>query len=145
VQTIFDLPKDLSYEAVAYLPSHGKMLVSGDLRSETGAQQPTRFWLADPATARAAEIKGQFSPLVDQTWRPLQTTGKPGEFWAAICDYKSNSTTVGRYDERAFAFTPAMTIAGLQFSSMAMWIDEEERGLYLAYNGDLLRLVLGRP
>jgi hypothetical protein len=98
--------------------------------------------LLDPATGKLEVVKGEFEPLGDQDFRPLQPVAGSREFWAAIPDSEKNLTRVGRYDTRAFSFKPLMEIPEIQFTSDVMWVDEAARRIYLAYHGHLLRLPL---
>ena len=102
------------------------------------------YYLFDPATGVAQLIKGEFRPLIQQLVRPLQPTGKPGEFWAAIFDAKTKSTDIGRYDEKTFVFQPLAAIPDINLSSMDVWIDEKEAKIYFVYLGHLLALPLGK-
>src|SRR6185436_12440074 len=44
--------------------------------------RPQRFFFLDPASGAVTAAPGNVRPLVQQTFRPLQSTGKPNEFWA---------------------------------------------------------------
>ncbi|HKQ77966.1 MAG TPA: hypothetical protein VJ810_29990 [Blastocatellia bacterium] len=98
--------------------------------------------LLDPATGKLEVVTGEFEPLGDQNFRPLQPVAGLREYWAAIPDSKNNLTRVGRYDTRAFSFKPLMEIPEIRFTSDDMWVDEASRQIYLAYKGHLLRLPL---
>jgi len=71
--------------------------------------------------------------------RPLQPTGQPNEFWAAIPRYGSG-TLVGKYRSDRFLFTPLLKLPGLIFSSMDMWVAEDK--IYFVYNGDILSVPI---
>lgn len=103
---------------------------------------PDQLRLLDPATGVVTPVAGEFRPLDQQTFRPLQTTGKPGEYWAAIPDYEKEQTVVGIYETRTFGFTPVMTVPKIQFNSMSMWVDEPGKKVYFVYRGHLLALPL---
>jgi len=66
--------------------------------------------------------------------------------WVAKRDYQKDEMVVGRYDAKKFAFEPVLRLPGLRFSSMQMWVDEGggkgEGGVYVAVNGDLLRVAM---
>jgi len=98
--------------------------------------------LLDPASGKLEVLKGEFEPLGDQDFRPLQPVAGSREYWAAIPDSEKNLTRVGRYDTRAFSFKPLMEIPEIYFTSEMMWVDEAAHRIYLAYNGHLLRLPL---
>jgi hypothetical protein len=87
-------------------------------------------------------VHGEFRPLGHLTCRPLQPTGKAHESWAAIPD--EQGTRFGRYDTKRFAFRAVLTLPGVWFNSMMIWVDVESSAAYLAVNGDLIRIPL-RP
>jgi hypothetical protein len=128
-------------QAVAEIPAPGKILIACH---EDHYLSPTKtdFYLLDPATGANQLIKGEFRPLQQQTFRPLQPVDGSAEYWAAIPDEKSNQTQVGLYDVRKFAFTSLLELPEIKFDSMQMWADEPAGKLYIAYNGHLLRLPL---
>ncbi len=98
--------------------------------------------LLDPLTGKIEVVKGEFEPLGDQNFRPLQPVAGSREYWAAIPDSEKNLTRVGRYDTRTFSFKLLMEIPEIYFTSASMWVDEASQRIYLAYNGHLLRLPL---
>jgi len=81
-------------------------------------------------------------PWFDQTYRPLQPTGRSNEVWAASYDTVANKTLVGRYDTANFKFTKETTITSLRFGSMAMWVVDSENQIYVAYYPHLLSVRL---
>jgi len=96
--------------------------------------------LLDPATGTVEPARGEFEPIEHQHFRPLQPIRGSREYWAAIPDFESNSTRIGRYDTLAFKFTSMLELPGIAFSSERIWVDEPAGWLYIAYNGHLLRL-----
>lgn len=103
---------------------------------------PDGLMLADPATGALQPITGEFRPLDQQTFRPLQKAAKPNEFWAAILDVEKNETEVGIYDTKYFGFKPVLRIPKIKFNSMNMWVDEPGNKVYFVYRGHLLALPL---
>jgi hypothetical protein len=87
-------------------------------------------------------LTGDFRPLEQQEDRPLQATGRPNEYWAAIHEKDSGVTEIGRYETRTFSFSPVMTVPELRLTSMDIWVDEQERQVYLVYGSHLLRIPL---
>jgi hypothetical protein len=134
----------------AFVPAHNKIL----LRIPRAGRVPPEWkhFLLDPATGLSEKVSGEFSPLTQQSYRPLQPTGKPNEFWAAIphiwvspiegLDDEKNYTEIGRYNTKSFIFIPLIKFPKMLFDSMQIWVDEAEDKIYLAYNGHLLRLSL---
>ena len=123
-----------------YLEAANKMLL---VRAEFlgAANTNAAYYLLDPASGVLQPAKGEFRPLQDQSLRPLQPTGKPHEFWAVIHENEQGSR-VGRYDERAFTFTPVLDVPGLPLRSADVWVDEARGKVWLTYKGHLLRLPL---
>ena len=85
-------------------------------------------------------VSGEFAPLLHEGKRFLQPTREAEEFWAAVPDREKNQTQVGHYNLRNFTFKPLLIIPHITFNSMAMWVDEGGKKLYVVYDGNLLRL-----
>ena len=100
--------------------------------------------MLDPATGVVRPISGEFRPLSQQTFRPLQNASKPNEYWAAIYDTEKNETQVGIYDSKLFGFKTVLHIPKIKFNSMSMWVDESAGKVYFVYRGHLLALPLGK-
>ena len=115
------------------------------------------FYLLDPATGEVAwpfewpsgvalpgsTFRCTGEPWLQHTNRPLQSSSEEGVFWAAIPDREGPFTRVGGYEgfyfvEKTFAFW----VYPLVFESGDMWVDEEEKKIYVVYKNDLLRLPL---
>jgi hypothetical protein len=103
---------------------------------------PESMMLVDPATGAVQPIAGEFRPLGQQTFRPLQTTGRSNEFWAAIYDLEKNVTEVGYYETKTFGFRPVLRVPKIKFNSMSMYVDEPANKVYFVYRGHLLALPL---
>lgn len=137
-------PADKAFP-VAYLQSHAKMLLVSERypcnphskRTSVGPDEAI-YYLLEVATGRCEQVSGEFRPLRDLTYRPLQSTGAPHEFWAAVYDKPSDKTAIGRYDTKSFSFQPLTPVPKLRFSSMNMWVDEPNRKAFIVYNGHLL-------
>jgi hypothetical protein len=131
---------------VAFVPSINKFLVGIPTEESYGndsiAFSSNEFLLIDPETGAVSDAKGDMGPISQQTFRPLQPTGRPFEFWAAVADEEKNVTRVGVYDARAFIFRPVLTIPKISFSSMEMWVDGGGKKVYFTYNGHLLAIPL---
>ncbi len=105
---------------------------------------PDTFKLIDPVSGKVIPPKGEFRPLGQQTFRPLQKASKPNEFWAALPDAETNLTQIGIYKGNSFTFTPLMTVPKIRFNSMRMWVDESKSKVYFVYRGHLLALPLNK-
>lgn len=104
-----------------------------------------KFQLLDAETGAIQVIKGEIRPLVQQSFRPLQTNGKPDEFWAAIPDELKESTQFGVYNAKTLTFVPKLKIPRIAFDSMDLWVDEPGNKIYFVYQGQLLALPLQKP
>lgn len=130
-------------QAVAEIAPLGKVLIVRPDNSSSRLPEGD-FYLLDPATGATELVKGEFRPLQQQTYRPLQPVAGSTEYWAAIPDEKQNRTQIGRYDAKRFVFKPLMDLPEIKFYSMGMWVDEAANHVYVTYNGHLLRMPLTR-
>ncbi len=134
---------------VSMVLSHNKILATRakqeiGYRETENNQSPEipEYYLVDAATGAAQLVKGEFAPLEQQTFRSLQPTGNPSEFWAAIPDAEKKTTTIGRYNDKTFTFRPELKIPQIVFDSMDMLVDEAAGKIYFVYEGHLLALPL---
>lgn len=148
---------------VAFVNSHNQVLVfsgpagysadaedSGEMndykpRYFRGAEElpaTPQYYLANPATGTIKSVKGEFRPLEHQTYRPLQPTGNPGEYWAAIYDKGTRSTTIGRYSDKTFTFKPVLNLPDIELNSMDIWVDGPGEKVYFVYEGHLLAVPM---
>ena len=111
---------------------------SGDSDGESAK----RYYLLDAETGAISPTTAEVRPLVQQTFRPLQSTDRPNEFWAALSFGEKHETVVGKYDSRTLKFTPVRKLPKINFNSMRMWVDEAEGKIYFVYNGHVLGLPL---
>ena len=133
-------------DPIVYLPLHDKILLrraQDEADEESGKPVgPDEYYLIDPKTGKVESISGEFGPLREEGKRFLQSTGEPGQYWAAIPDETKNQTVVGRYNLKDFSFKPVLTVPHISFESTSMWVDEKQGKLYLVYKSQLLRLPL---
>lgn len=143
------LPPAGQFEPVAYVAPHGRVLLrrarDENSRSESAGPAAPEFYLLDAQTGRTELVSGVFEPLMRQGDRPLQPTGRPDEFWAALPDRQKNETRVGRYSLKDFSFKTALVVPHLAFDGMSAWADEAAGKLYVVYEGQLPRLPLQGP
>jgi hypothetical protein len=154
-ERIVEIPNNVSMIPSAYVPSINKVLlkpsqyfgdaeyyetVPDDVTPDDTA--PDSMLLLDPATGAVQPIAGEFRPLDQQTFRPLQSTGRPSEFWAAIFDLEKNVTEVGYYETKTFGFRPVLKVPKIKFNSMSMYVYEPANKVYFVYRGHLLALPL---
>lgn len=158
-----DIPPANVFVPIAFVAAHNKMLLlrgkgrfyrfgslsiysNEDTRTATTKPNlsPTlpEYYLLDAATGATTLVKGEFRPLEQQTYRPLQPTSNPGEFWAAVYDEKTKTTGIGRYSEKTFSFQPVIKVPDINLNSMNIWVDEKEAKVYFTYTGHLLALPL---
>ena len=105
---------------------------------------PDAMFLIDPATSVMQPASGEFRPLAQTTFRPLQSNGKANEYWSAMIDSEKNITRLGIYDTKLFSFKTVMTLPKIAFNSMGMFVDEPGKKVYFVYRGHLLSLPLTR-
>jgi PBS lyase HEAT-like repeat-containing protein len=139
-----DLPPADQFDSAAYVAAHNKVLLrrASDKENKSSGPEEPEFYLLDAATGRTQKVTGEFAPLLQEGRRPLQPTGKPFEYWAAIPDREKNRTRVGRYNSRDFSFQTVLDAPQLTFGSFSMCVDENEAKLLVVYGGQLLRLPL---
>ena len=99
-------------------------------------------YLLDPDTGTAQLVKGEFSPLFHQTYRGLQPTANPSEFWVAMPVADNKHTEIGRYNEKTATFKSVLQLPDISLDSMKIWVDEPASKVYFIYNGHLLSVPL---
>jgi hypothetical protein len=137
-----------------FVPAIGRFLLAAGYyqegyyepqEGEDGDQQEmpeSQFYTFDPDTGVLTPVRGEARPLSAQTFRTLQATSRPNEFWAALPNRGRGETVVGLFNSRLFRFTPVLKLPKINFDSMDMWIDEAENTVYFVYSGHLLRVPL---
>ncbi len=131
----------------AFVPSLYKFLIVRSSspysrgKNNPGPKTP-EFYLLDPQTGAAQIARGEIRPLLQQTYRGLQPTGNPSEFWAAIYNEEKKATEIGRYSDKTLTFKPVLEIPEIALDSMNIWVDEAESKVYFVYQGHLLALPL---
>lgn len=155
------IPKSFSNSPIAYIKSHNKFLIYSagfgefkdyppyilnELKKQFSAEDiknsKNMYYLVDPNNGTFNPVKGEFTPLEQITFRNLQQTANPDEFWSAIYDEKTKQTQIGRYNTKTFKFVVEMKIPEIKLTGMDIWVDEIEAKLYFIYEGHLLSLPL---
>jgi hypothetical protein len=152
-----NLPPADNFDPLAWIDAHKRVLLyrqrddpryfgpSYELKPDAGPEKP-EFYLLDVPTGDHKRIEGEFRPLQRLEGHSLQSTGNPNEFWAVILenedDPKKCNAVLGRYDTQQFRFTETLRFPGVWFHSWDCFVDTENRQVWLAVNGDLLRLAL---
>ena len=117
-----------------------------DLQDWKAGPEKPEFYLLDPIAGATEKVEGEMRPFFDERRRKLQPTEKPNEFWAAlhrsIIDPKLRTTTIGRFDSHNFRFTPVLTFPDVDFDSSSFFVEQPNHLVWIAVNGDLLRLAL---
>jgi hypothetical protein len=164
-----NLPPADTFTAISFIASHNKVLISRakgnnynnnrqaeDEEAETEIKpsaavnkddknpspQTPEYYLLDAASGATQPVKGEFRPLEDLDYRPLQPTGAADEFWAAIYDRKAKETTIGRYNTKTFTFQAVAKLPQIVLESMDIWVAEKEAKVYFVYEGHLLSVPL---
>jgi hypothetical protein len=143
-----DIPTADNCKPVAWIEAKKRVLVyrQRDFRDwKAGPEQP-EFYILDPVTGTTERVEGEMRPFFDAGEYELQPTGKPNEFWAAIhssvVDPKLHTTTIGKFDSYNFRFTPAVDFPEIHFDSSSFFVDQTTQTVWLAINGDLIRLAV---
>lgn len=137
----------------AFIPTLNKVLIAyqseyEDYLYETNEDRrmpdtdPDSMFLIDAATGIMQPTRGEFRPLSQQSFRPLQKAALPNEYWAAIIDAEKNMTQVGVYDTKTFGFKTVLSLPKIAFNSMDMYVDEPAKKVYFVYRGHLLSVPL---
>lgn len=100
------------------------------------------YYLLDAVTGVLQRVRGEFRPLELQAYRPLQPTGVASEFWAAIYDERTKTSSIGRYSDKTFTFRPVVNIPNIELLPATIWVDEPGGKVYFVYQGHLLALPL---
>jgi hypothetical protein len=108
-----DVPEADTLEPIAYVPDQRRFLAYRAKDTPTESHKPVgpdgpEYWLVDPETGKAEVTSGEIRPLTHVGARPLQATGKGGQYWAAIPSEKDGGTDIGLYDAKYLKFTPQM-------------------------------------
>jgi hypothetical protein len=128
-------------DCLAFLPERG-FLVFSSPDQPRGPEAPKakepEYFLVDPASGRVQPVKGEFSPCHSLNKRPLQPTGKAGEFWATRPT--EAGVELGRYRLKDFQFTPVRSYAGIRFGSSSIWVSG--KSLFAVVDGNVLELPI---
>lgn len=111
----------------------GKLLIS---RSQNYSQE--RYFY-DISTDSMEQISGDFDGLFDLRGRFLQATDKPNVYYA-VQSQSQHDSFVGTIDVKKLKFTTLKVYRDIHFDSMSMWVDANERKLYVVKNEDLLEM-----
>ena len=151
-----DLPSADNFDPLAWIAGHQRVLLyrqRDDPRYLPEREKPDpgagpekpEFYLLDPANSEPKQIVGEFRPLQRLEGHQLQATGRPNEFWAVIIEKEDDpklTSLLGRYDTLQFRFTETLRFPGMWFHSWDVRVDEPAGAIWIAVNGDLLRLSL---
>lgn len=135
-------------EILAFMPSVNKVLINTgntiDYSEGKNSEKITNgsYFLLDPETGVIRAAKGEFRPILDQTFRPLQKASAADEVWVAIPEEDSTKTQIGTYNTKTFEFRSVLDVPRIGFNSMDMWVDEPQNKVYIVYNGQLLAIPL---
>lgn len=138
-------------KAICYVPSINRVLLAGYGEDEhdhggdsetynSSAEDSGRgYYLLNPDTGVVTAAAGEVRPLAQQSFRALQPTGNPGEFWAAL-PRGTAGTIVGVYSTTTFTLKPLLKLPKIIFDSTEMWVDGGK--VYFVYEGHLLSAPL---
>jgi hypothetical protein len=144
-----NLPPADKFYPIAVVPSQNKILLyrtkdeNSRFKSNPSPTIP-EYYLLDVATGTTQAVKGDFRPLEEKSYRPLQPTENQGEVWAAVYDEKTKMTQIGRYDTKTFGYKPILQIPDIALSSKEILVDEKMGKVYFVYQGHLLALSFAK-
>jgi hypothetical protein len=141
------LPAAEYFEPLAYLEAHHAVLLGHHRREEHDAQaSPTKYYLLNATTGATKEVRGDFRPLyrgiLDAPAR-LQAARQRNCLWATLED--GNDTQIGLYDTGEFRFREVTRLPSTSVGRESMWVDEEQRVIWLELNADIVRFALPAP
>jgi HEAT repeat protein len=144
-----DLPAADTFDALAWVEAHKRVLLYQKREWERGEAGPkdAEFYLLDPISGKHEKVDGEFRPFFDAHKQPLQVTSQKNEVWAVLhpaeIDFRPEPTaTIGRFDTYNFRFTPLIICPDVLFESDHTFVDEAAHVVWIAVNGDLLRISL---
>ena len=132
-----NLPPAEEFYPIAFVPAHNKLMLYR-AKEAYSTLNPTiaEYYLLDAKTGNTELVKGEFQPLITQTFRPLQPTDKPNEFWATVYSRAKNESDFGVYDAKKFTFQSVLKLPEILLNSMDVWVDANEAKVYFVYSGD---------
>ena len=144
-----NLPVAEDFAPLAYVAPQGRVLLrrarnEGTPAAKSVGPEKPEYYLLDAATGRTELVTGEFEPLQQDGERPLQPTGKPNEFWAAIPNAGTNQTRVGRYNVKDFSFQTSLLVPHITFDSTSCWVDGANGKLFIVFEGQLVSIPLPR-
>ena len=148
VLTPIDIPEADTLDPIVYIAERKEFLAFRDkdepydTREPVGPEKP-EFWLIDPETGKTEVTGNEIRPLLHLGHRPLQRS-KSGQYWAAVPADNRSGTNIGLYNAELLKFTPIQYIPGLRLNSMDIWIDENQKVIYIVYQDQLLQLSLSQ-
>ena len=151
-----ELPPADNFNPLAWIAPHQRVLLyrqrddprllpPRDQEDPNAGPEKPEFYLLDPATGQHERVEGDFRPLQKPEGHDLQSTGKPNEFWAVIieeADDRKSTAVLGKYSTEQFRFTESLRFPEMWFNSWDCFVDAPNHQVWLAINGDLLRLAL---
>ncbi|MFN8613124.1 MAG: hypothetical protein U0931_36640 [Vulcanimicrobiota bacterium] len=126
---------------LTHIPQRGFLVRSAkneDDELDTKSKGPAEpaYFLVDPSSGGVTPVSGEFSPLLGLGDRGLQPTGVPGEFYAVRAH--KDGTELGTYRPDSFEFHGLRVYPKLHVDSDQVWIDRENKKLYVSTGGNLL-------
>lgn len=141
------IPPADSISVLTFVNSQYKFLVGRakfpySREKDNPSPKTPEYYLLDPNTGAAQITKSDFQPLLDQTYRGLQPTNNPSEYWAARFNDEMKFTEIGRFNDKTAMFKTVLQLPDISLDSMDIWIDEKDSKIYFVYEGHLLSIPL---
>jgi len=144
-----NLPSADKFYPIVTVPLQNKILLyrakddNSRFKNNPSPKMP-EYYLLDATKGATQAVKGDFRPLEEKSYRPLQPTENQGEFWAAVYDEKTKTTQIGRYDTKTFIHKPILQIPDIALGSKEILVDEKAGKAYFVYQGHLLALSFAK-
>ena len=99
------------------------------------------YWL-DAPTGKVQPATGELRPLLHKSFIPFQPAAARHTYWVVFYDNQKAVSSFGLYNADNFTFKSLLELPGLLIASDSILADETSGYVYLAHEGNLLRLPL---
>ena len=99
------------------------------------------YWL-DAHTGKVQPATGDMRPLLHRSFIPFQPAAARYTYWVVFYDNQKAVSSFGLYNADNFTFKSLLELPGLLIASDSILADETSGYVYLAHEGNLLRLPL---
>ena len=101
------------------------------------------YWL-DAHTGKVQPATGDMRPLLHRSFIPFQPAAARYTYWVVFYDNQKAVSSFGLYNADNFTFKSLLELPGLLIASDSILADETSGYVYLAHEGNLLRMPLSK-